>query len=112
MINTDDPDFARWVPTLVQRLIPILMHPKAPRSLHENAAVSLGRIGLEHPALVAPHLEVFAQAWCQALFEIKDNEEKDSAFRGFCTLVEANPSGIAKVRYFFVVGDWSEFRST
>jgi transportin-1 len=93
----DDQSFARWVPTLTQRLIPILLHPKAPRSLHENAAVSLGRIGLEHPQLVAPHLEVFAQAWCQALFEIKDNEEKDSAFRGFCRLVEVNPGGIGKV---------------
>lgn len=59
--------------------------------------MSLGRIGLEHPQLVAPHLDVFAQAWCQALFEIKDNEEKDSAFRGFCTLVQTNPGGIGKV---------------
>lgn len=102
-MDSDDPDFAQWVPTLVQRLIPILLHPKAPRSLHENAAVSLGRIGLEHPQLVAPHLDVFAQAWCQALFEIKDNEEKDSAFRGFCTLVQANPSGIGKVGGVFVL---------
>lgn len=34
---------------------------------------------------------------CQALMEIRDNEEKDSAFRGFCTLVRVNPQGIAKV---------------
>lgn len=51
-----------------------------------------------HPALVAPHLPEFAQAWCQALYEIRDNEEKDSAFRGLCTLVQTNPAGIAKVR--------------
>lgn len=50
-----------------------------------------------HPNLVAPHLPEFAQAWCQALHEIRDNEEKDSAFRGFCTLVQTNPAGIAKV---------------
>lgn len=50
-----------------------------------------------HPNLVAPHLPEFAQAWCQALYEIRDNEEKDSAFRGFCTLVQTNPAGIAKV---------------
>lgn len=64
------------------RLIPILLHPKAPRSLHENAAVSIGRIGLMHPVLVAPRLPEFAQAWCQALYEIRDT----------------NPAGIAKVR--------------
>ncbi|KAF9012676.1 transportin-PC [Cyathus striatus] len=83
------------------RLIPILLHPKAPRSLHENAAVSIGRIGLMHPGLVAPHLPEFAQAWCQALYEIRDNEEKDSAFRGLCTLVQTNPAGIAKSLLWF-----------
>ena len=83
---------------------PILLHPKAPRSLHENAAVSIGRIGLMHPGMVAPLLPDFAQEWCQALYEIRDNEEKDSAFRGLCTLVQTNPAGIAKVssRLIFV----------
>lgn len=51
-----------------------------------------------HPTLVAPHLPEFAQAWCQALYEIRDNDEKDSAFRGLCTLVQVNPLGITKVR--------------
>jgi transportin-1 len=51
-----------------------------------------------HPRMVAPVLPDFAQAWCQALYEIRDNEEKDSAFRGLCTLVQVNPMGIAKVR--------------
>lgn len=50
-----------------------------------------------HPQMVAPLLPEFAQAWCQALYEIRDNEEKDSAFRGLCTLVQTNPAGIAKV---------------
>ncbi|KAH0829133.1 armadillo-type protein [Lanmaoa asiatica] len=97
----DDPEFQQWVNPLIARLIPILLHPKAPRSLHENAAVSIGRIGLMHPVLVAPHLPEFAQAWCQALYEIRDNEEKDSAFRGLCTLVQTNPAGIAKSLLWF-----------
>ena len=98
MYLIDDPEFRQWVQPLISRLVPILLHPKAPRSLHENAAVSIGRIGLMHPTLVAPLLPDFAQAWCQALYEIRDNEEKDSAFRGLCTLVQTNPAGIAKVR--------------
>ena len=97
MLCADDPEFQQWVHPLISRLIPILLHPKAPRSLHENAAVSIGRIGLMHPSLVAPLLPEFAQAWCQALYEIRDNEEKDSAFRGLCTLVQTNPAGITKV---------------
>lgn len=97
MCFIDDPDFRQWVQPLVSRLVPILLHPKAPRSLHENAAVSIGRIGLMHPGVVAPVLPEFAQMWCQALYEIRDNEEKDSAFRGLCTLVQHNPAGITKV---------------
>ena len=54
-----------------------------------------------HPTHVAPHLPEFAQAWCQALYEIRDNEEKDSAFRGLCTMVQTNPAGIAKVRLVY-----------
>ncbi|KAF7979025.1 hypothetical protein HWV62_44005 [Athelia sp. TMB] len=97
----DDPEFGQWVNPLIARLIPILLHPKAPRSLHENAAVSIGRIGLMHPGIVAPHLPEFAQSWCQALHEIRDNEEKDSAYRGFCTLVQTNPAGMAKSLLWF-----------
>ncbi|KAF8271037.1 ARM repeat-containing protein [Lactarius quietus] len=97
----DEPEFAQWVEPLISRLVPLLLHPKAPRSLHENAAVSIGRIGLMHPRMVAPVLPDFAQAWCQALYEIRDNEEKDSAFRGLCTLVQVNPMGIAKSLLWF-----------
>ncbi|CAE6461862.1 unnamed protein product [Rhizoctonia solani] len=96
-----DPEFAQWVPPLIQRLIPILLSPKSPKSLTENAAVTIGRLALVQPDMVSPHLEMFAQPWCQALSEIKDNDEKDSAFRGFCGLIERNPSGIAKAFVFF-----------
>ncbi|KDN42248.1 hypothetical protein RSAG8_06915, partial [Rhizoctonia solani AG-8 WAC10335] len=96
-----DPEFAQWVTPLIQRLIPILLSPKSPKSLTENAAVTIGRLALVQPDMVSPHLEVFAQPWCQALSEIKDNDEKDSAFRGFCGLIERNPSGIAKAFVFF-----------
>lgn len=89
----DDPVFYNWAKQFIPLLISILSNPTAP---HENAAISIGRIGLMHPTLVAPHLPQFAEAWCQALLEIPDNEEKDSAFRGFCTLVQTNPAGISK----------------
>ncbi len=63
----------------------------------ENAAVAIGRTGLVCPNPIAPHLEHFARPWCVALWEIKDNDEKDSAFRGFCMLIQANPDGLTKV---------------
>jgi transportin-1 len=78
-------------------LIPILLNPKSPKSLSENAAVTIGRLGLVCPSMIAPELGTFAQAWCSALWEIKDNEEKDSAFRGFCMMISENPAGLENV---------------
>ena len=95
--NGESSPLEPFVPLLIQRLIPILTNPKSPKSLSENAAVTLGRLGLIAPAIVAPELATFAQAWCKALWEIKDNEEKDSAFRGFCMMISLNPSGIENV---------------
>ena len=89
--------FEPFIPPLIQRLVPILLNSKSPKSLSENAAVTIGRIGLVAPAMVAPDLATFAQAWCTALWEIKDNDEKDSAFRGFCMMISANPAGIETV---------------
>ncbi|WWD20076.1 hypothetical protein CI109_104550 [Kwoniella shandongensis] len=92
--NGDSAPLEPFVPALIQRLVPILLNSKSPKSLTENAAVTIGRLGLVCPALVAPDLANFAQAWCTALWEIKDNDEKDSAFRGFCMMISANPEGI------------------
>lgn len=91
-----DPEFNQFVKPLIGRLVPILLNVRSPKSLTENAAVTIGRIALVAPQDVAPYLDTFAQQWCQALWEIKDNEEKDSAFRGFCLLIQANPAGVSK----------------
>lgn len=85
-----------YIQPLMERLVPLLLSPKAVRSLTENAAVTIGRLALVCPALVAPHLGAFIKNWCDALAEIKDNEEKDSAFRGICQAIRSNPSGVAE----------------
>ncbi|PWN39074.1 ARM repeat-containing protein [Ceraceosorus guamensis] len=97
----DTSELHQWIPSLTERLIPVLMSTKSPKSLMENAAVTIGRIGLVCPALVAPHLEQFIEQWCQALWDIKDNDEKDSAFRGLCAMIQANPNGAAKGFVYF-----------
>ncbi|CAJ0625851.1 11592_t:CDS:1, partial [Entrophospora sp. SA101] len=52
-----------WVPPLLQRLIAILTCETTPRTLLENAGITIGRLGLVCPQLVAPHLDVFSEAW-------------------------------------------------
>lgn len=34
---------------------------------------------------------------CTSLRNIRDNEEKDSAFRGICNMISVNPGGVAQV---------------
>ncbi|WFD03877.1 hypothetical protein MOBT1_002573 [Malassezia obtusa] len=97
----DDPELHPWIPELLAKLIAILRHPKSVKSLSENAAVTIGRLGLVAPHLVAPHLAVFLEPWCQALWDIKDNDEKDSAFQGLCEMIRTNPNGATQGFAYF-----------
>lgn len=38
---------------------------------------------------------------CSSLRNIRDNEEKDSAFRGICVMIGVNPAGVVQVRQCF-----------
>ncbi|KAI3617681.1 hypothetical protein CBS9595_003590 [Malassezia furfur] len=97
----DDPELHQWIPELLTKLIAILRHPKSVKSLSENAAVTIGRLGLVAPQAVAPHLAVFLEPWCRALWDIKDNDEKDSAFLGLCEMIKTNPNGATQGFAFF-----------
>lgn len=43
---------------------------------------------------------------CSSLRNIRDNEEKDSAFRGICVMIGVNPAGVVQVRQCFKVSSW------
>lgn len=70
---------------------------KASRTLMENAAIAVGRIGVHCSDLIAPRLDEFIENWLKALGKSKDNEEKASAYRGLMQLITANPNGPNKV---------------
>lgn len=84
-----------YVPNIIQRLIP-LMGKNLNRNLLENTAITIGRMGYVAPEVVAPRLEEFIQSWCLALRNIRDDVEKDSAFRGMCLMIKHNPNGVVK----------------
>lgn len=46
---------------------------------------------------------------CTSLRNIRDNDEKDSAFRGMCQMIQVNPSGVVPDFMFFcdAVASWS-----
>ena len=93
------------------------------------AAITIGRLGYVCPEEVAPSLQQFIRPWfgnlfkffvvkiinvlpffrCSSLRNIRDNEEKDSAFRGICAMIRVNPGGVVQDFIFFcdAVASWT-----
>uniref|UniRef100_A0A671LLU0 Transportin-1 n=1 Tax=Sinocyclocheilus anshuiensis TaxID=1608454 RepID=A0A671LLU0_9TELE len=88
-----------YVPMVLQQLVEIINRPNTPKTLLENTAITIGRLGYVCPQEVAPMLQQFIRPWCTSLRNIRDNEEKDSAFRGICTMITVNPGGVVQVRH-------------
>lgn len=89
-------DMSAFVPALMTRLIPLLNHPQTSRSLRENCAITIGRLGQSMSDLLAPELAGFAENWCRSVRHTRDNPEKESAFQGFCAIVLRNPNAMSK----------------
>jgi transportin-1 len=97
-----------YVSMVLNQLIDIINRPNTPKTLLENTAITIGRLGLVCPQDVAPLLQQFIRQWCTSLRNIRDNEEKDSAFRGICTMIGHNPQGVVENFIFFcdAVASW------
>ncbi|XP_026104559.1 transportin-1-like isoform X3 [Carassius auratus] len=97
-----------YVPVVLQQLMEIINRPSTPKTLLENTAITIGRLGYVCPQEVAPMLQQFIRPWCTSLRNIRDNEEKDSAFRGICTMITVNPGGVVQDFIFFcdAVASW------
>ena len=76
-------------------------------------AITIGRLGFVCPKEVAPYLQQFIRPWCSSLRNIRDNEEKDSAFRGICSMISVNPSGVIQDFIYFcdAVASWNNPKS-
>lgn len=101
-------EMAAYIPSILQPLIHIINRVNTPKTLLENTAITIGRMGLVCPTIVAPHLQQFVRPWCTSLRNIRDNDEKDSAFRGMCQMISVNPGGIIPDFIFFcdAVASW------
>lgn len=99
---------------VISYIVPILQNPEGlNKSLLENSAITLGRLGWVCPELVAPHMEHFMQSWCSALCMIRDDFEKEDAFRGLCAMVRTNPNGAVNSLAYMcrAIASWHEIRS-
>ncbi|KAK3308234.1 armadillo-type protein [Chaetomium strumarium] len=93
---------APFVPELLQRFVEIISNPIVPFGVNENAAIALGRLGLDNYDLLAPHLPKFAGEFIASMDDIDPTEEKASAFKGFSMVVAQNPQSMEKhlLRFF------------
>jgi transportin-1 len=85
-----------YVESIMAKLVHIINSQNVSISLMENAAITIGRLGLICPEVIAPHLETFSKNWCLTLCSIKHEVEKEQAFKGLCALIKANPKGVFK----------------
>jgi hypothetical protein len=94
---------------VLKELVAIINRPHTPRTLLENTAITIGRLGFVCPQDIAPLLSTFIRQWCISLRNIRDNEEKDSAFKGVCIMIAANPSGVADDFAYFcdAIASWT-----
>lgn len=85
-----------FVPSMLDRMIPIMQSMKVSAHLLENTAVTIGRLALASPESVASRLDDLLPIWGQAMMHANAGSEQDSALRGMCIAVSKNPSVIAQ----------------
>ena len=85
---------APFVEKLYRHLMSIISNPEIPGSVNENAAIALGRLGVDCSQALAPHLAEFAKAFLQTIEPVDDTDEKGHAFLGFNRTIEKNPQAL------------------
>ncbi|KAK8017561.1 hypothetical protein PG993_013887 [Apiospora rasikravindrae] len=103
---------APYVPELFQRFLETMTNPGIPKSVIENAAIALGRLGLGNSAQLAPQLGSFAEEFLTSMDEVDPSDEKATAFRGFCVIVEQNPMAMEKslLHFFTSIARYREIK--
>ena len=89
-----DQEMKPYVEALLQRLYAILASEKLPHTLHENAAIALGRLGNGSADVLAPHVVTFAPPLLQTMQNIDWTDEKSQAMKGLSQIVLVNPQGL------------------
>jgi len=89
---------------IVEKLVIIFKSKKLNKSLAQNIAITLGRLGLINPEGVAKHLDKIAKQWCVSLRYLKgdtNNDEKFQAYKGLCYTIGRNTNAIINEFPFF-----------
>ncbi|CAD6192567.1 unnamed protein product [Caenorhabditis auriculariae] len=84
-----------FIPQFLEQLIGVVNYqPTAQRTLVENTAITIGRLGQQCAEDTAAFLQRFIRNVCLSLRNVKDNADKESAFIGLCQMINLNPTGV------------------
>lgn len=90
------PEIKAFLQIIFPPLLLVMMRDRpTAKTLQENCAITIGRLGIFCHDEIAPHLDKFVRPWCMALRNIRDNQEKESAFYGLCLMIDKNPTGVS-----------------
>ena len=100
--------FQPFVEPLFQGLIEIVKNEECPDGANENAAITLGRMGLGSPEQMATHLPEVAGPFLDSMSKVASTEEKASAFLGFNSLIQRNPMAMegSLAEYFTAIAQF------
>jgi transportin-1 len=102
-------DMGPFVGKLLERYLEILGNPEVPRSVLENAAIALGRVGLENASIMSPVLATFSEPFLKSINSVDYTLEKATAMKGFCLVILSNPQAMEKdlARLFTVIARYN-----
>jgi hypothetical protein len=80
-----------YVEPIMRELLPLIYPQSSYIDLQENTVNTIGRLGILNPDITALALPQFGHAWLYRARGVRENDEKDSAFQGFCKTVGLCP---------------------
>ncbi|CAI7859586.1 unnamed protein product [Closterium sp. NIES-53] len=108
-----DPDKCAHFPPLLPLPLPHSPPQGTNLALVENCAITLGRFAWVCPDVLAPQASLFLVPFLATLKGIRDDVEKEEAFKGLCAVLRLNPMAASTAIHplLLAIGSWREIHS-
>lgn len=93
-IRVSESQLQPFLPSLVPVLVALLNSSDVESTVLENAAITLGRIGLVSPSSILPYITEILLTWSGYMMCLEENEEKETSFRGMCNILGIDPASL------------------
>ena len=88
---------------IMEHLSRIIQMENMQKTLIENTAITIGRLGLLCPTKCCQYIPRFIRYWCASLQTIRDNEEKYTAFLGLVMMIFENTQILQDLNVFSTI---------